>query len=136
MRTPEVEALAAKKSDPRRSARDRKADRERAMRLTVPGHARRIDADFVRKWPQCRKDACAAYDDAGIGLAHDLQGRAFLQVEDAGNGAAALQIDQRVREGQIVFTYVLVIAPHVLGEFWAAMLPSGKIIGGAGPGGV
>ena len=136
MRAAEVEALAAQESETRRAARDRKADRERAVRLGMPRHARRIDADLVGERSQGRQDARAAHDDAGIGLAHDLQCRPLFEIEDAGDGAAALQVDQRVGQGQVVFADVFVIAPHVLGEFGPPMLPARKIIGRTGPGGV
>ena len=117
MRPPQIEALAAQEFEARRAARDREADRERAVVLGVPPHAWRIDADLVRERPQCREDPRAAHDNAGIGLAHDLQCRPFLEIKDAGNRAAALQVDQRMGQRQIVFADVFIVIPHVLGEF-------------------
>ena len=121
MRPAEIEALAAQEFEPRRAAWDRKAQRERAVALGVPAHARRIDPDLVGQRPQSRQDPRAAHDNAGIGLAHDLQRRPLLQVEHARDGAAALQIDQRMGQSQIVLAYVLVIAQHVLAPFGAAL---------------
>src|SRR5262249_40186897 len=61
MRAAEVEALAAQKSEPRRAARYRKADRKRTVRLGMARHARRVDADLVGERTQCREDARTAY---------------------------------------------------------------------------
>ena len=68
--------------------------------------ARRIDRDLVGERPQRRQHARAAHDDPGVGLAHHLQRGAFLQVEHAGDIAAALQVDQRVGQGQVVLADV------------------------------
>ena len=133
MRAALVKAVAAQKFEPRCTARDRKAQRERAVAFGMAAHARRVNADLVGKRPQCRQDARAAHDDTGIGLAHDFECRALLQVEDAGGGAAALQIDQRMGQGQVVFPDIFVIAQHVLAEFRA---PLRKELGGTGPGGI
>ena len=51
MRAAEIEAFAAEEAEPRRATRDREVERERAVRLGVAGHARRIDADLVGKRP-------------------------------------------------------------------------------------
>lgn len=72
MRTPEIEAVAAQEFEPRRAAGDCKAQRERAVAFGVAGHARRIDPYLVGERPQGRENACAAHNDAGIGLAHNL----------------------------------------------------------------
>src|SRR5204862_213428 len=133
MRAAEIKALAAQEFETRRAARDRKTDRERAVGLGVPCHARRVDADLVGKRPQCREDPRAAHDNAGIGLADNLQRRPFLEIEDAGNRTAALQVDQRMGEGQVVFADVFVIAPHVLGKFRAPVFTLREIIRRPGP---
>ena len=46
--------------------------------------------------------------------------------------AAALQVDQRVRQHQVVLGDIAVVAPHVVGEF---RLAAAEIIGGPGPAG-
>src|SRR5712691_3500778 len=94
--TSQIEAFAAQKSEPRRAAWNREADREGAMAFGHSTQPRGVDRDFIRDRPQRRQDARAADDDAGAGLAHDMERRSLLQVEVAGNLAASLQIDQRV----------------------------------------
>ena len=47
MRAAQIEAVAAEEFEPRRAARDREIDRERAVVLAVPRQARRIDRDLV-----------------------------------------------------------------------------------------
>jgi len=69
MRPAQIEALAAQEFEARRAARDREADRERAVGFGMPRHARRVDADLVCERPQCREDPRAAHDNTGIGLA-------------------------------------------------------------------
>src|SRR6266436_5362351 len=93
VRTSQIEAFPAQKSEPRRAAWNREADRERAMAFGHSTQPRGVDRDFIRDRPQRRQDARAADDNAGAGLAYDMERGSLLQVEVAGNLAASLQID-------------------------------------------
>src|SRR6266851_105129 len=130
VRTSQIEAFAAQKSEPRRAAWNREADRERAMAFGHSTQPRGVHRDFIRYRSQRRQDARAADDDTGAGLAHDMERRSLLQVEVAGNLAAPLQIDQRVGQREILLPDVLVVALQVLAELAAAV---SEIIRSAGP---
>ena len=110
VRAPEVEALAAQELQPRRAAGDGEVEREGAVRLVHLGQARRVDRDLVGDGRQRGQHARPAHDHAGVGLAHHVQRGALLQIEDARHGAAALQVDQRVGQRQVVLADVLVVA--------------------------
>ena len=109
-----------RKSQARRAAWDGKGDCERAVVLGVLAEARRVDRDFVREGTEGGEHAGAVHHEATAGLSDHAQRRAFLQVEHAGDIAAALQIDQRVGQDDVVLPDVLVVAANVLREFGSA----------------
>ena len=131
MRPSEIEAVAAQEAQPRCSARDGEGDRERAVVLGVLSKPRRIHRDLVGERAKRRQHARAAHHDAGTGFAHHAQRRAFLQVEHARWIAAALQVDQRVGQDDVVLADVFVVAPDVVAELRPA---AREIIGRGGPG--
>src|SRR5260370_25354809 len=90
--TSQIEAFAAQKSEPRRAAWNREANREGAMAFGHSTQARGVDRDFIRNRPQRRQDARTADDDTGAGLAHDMERRSLLQVEVAENSPPPLRI--------------------------------------------
>src|ERR1051326_7902078 len=133
MRAALIEAVAAEELEPRGAAWNGKRQRVRAVPLGIHADAGRIDCDLVRERPERRENAGAAHDDPGIGLAHHAQRGILLEIVNAGSGAAALQVDQRVGEHEVVLADQLVIPAHVVAEGGPA---AGEIIGGRGPGGI
>ena len=72
--------------------------------------ARRVDGDLVGDRAQRGQHARPAHDHAGVGLAHHVERGALLQVEDARHRAAALQVDERVGQGEVALADVVVVA--------------------------
>src|SRR5689334_5264248 len=131
MRAAEIEAVAAQEFEAWRAAGDREAHRERAVLLAVAGEARRINRDLVRQRPQGGEDAGAPYHDPGARLFFHLQRGAFFKVEHAGYVAAALKVDQRMSQHDVVLAQMLDIAAHVLAEFRPLLA---VVVGGGAPG--
>ncbi len=132
MRLSLVEAVAAEEAQARRVAGHGEAQGERAVVVQMLRQARRIDRDFVGQRAQRRQHAGAADDEAGGGFLHHLKRGAFLQVEHPADVAAALQVDQRMGQHEVVLGDVAMIAPHVFGEF---RLAAAEIVGRPGPAG-
>ena len=128
----QVEALAAEELQTRGADRDGEVEREGAVRLIHLGQARRVDRDLVGDGRQRGQHARAAHDHAGVGLAHHVQGGAFLQIEDARHGAAALQVDQGVGQRQVVLADVRVVGADVCAELGTALR---EVVRGTRPGG-
>ena len=121
-----------RKRRPRRAARDREGDGERAVVLGVLAEARRIHRDLVGDRAERRQHARAAHHQAAAGFLDHAQRGAFLQVEHAGDVAAALQVDQRVRQDDVVLADELVVAADVLRELRPV---AAEVVRGGGPGG-
>ena len=96
------------------------------MVLGVLAEPRRIDRDLVGERAERRQHARAAHDDAAAGLADRLQRGAFLQVVVPDDIAAALQVDQRVGQDDVVLADVLVVAAHVVARTPGAAFPRAK----------
>ena len=89
------------------------------------GDTRRIDRDLVGEGTECGQYTRPAHDNSGVGLADAMQGRPLLEIVEAADVAAALQVDERMRENQIVLADVFVVPAHIVGELRA---PTGEIV--------
>ena len=77
------------------------------------------------------QDPAAMHHDTRVGLLDHRQRHLISQVVRSRQGAAALQVDQRVGESDIVLPDELVIAKDIFFELGPVL---GKVIRGAGPG--
>ena len=119
----QVEALAAHELHPRGVAGQGKP-----KGIAFPGVARqavsagRVDDDLVRKGAKGRQHTGAVDYDAGVGLLDYGQGHVGAVFEGSPHGvAAALEVDQGMGEGQVVFPDVFeVVSIFCLnsGRFW------------------
>ena len=132
--TAHIETLAAQEFEPRGIAGDGKIENVGFRPLSVSSsETGRIHGNFVRDGPQGRQNARALHNQPGAGFPHHAQPHALGQVGLAGN-TAALQVDQRVGQGQVVVADVLVIVADmclegrtVLGEKICRRTPGGEI---------
>ena len=131
-RAAEVEAVAAEEAQAGGAAGDGEGDGERAVVFGVLAEAWGVDRDIVGQGPQGGQHARAAHDQAGAGFAHHAQRGAFLKVEVAGDVPAALEVDQRVGQDDVVLADVFVVAADVVAEFRSA---AREVVGRGGPGG-
>src|SRR5262249_49882587 len=129
-RAPQIETVAAQEPKPLCTAGNSKTECKRIVSIRVKRDTRRVDRNFIGEGPEGCQNARAANDDSRLRLADAMQGRALLEVVESTGIAAALQVDQRVCENQVVVADVLVISAHVVAELRA---PAGEIIGRGGP---
>src|ERR1700674_5123027 len=114
MRAPLIETVATKKPQPLCAAGDGEIEGEWIVSIRVEGNTWRIDRDLVGEGPERGQHACPAYDDAGIRLADTVQCRSLFEIVEPADIAAALQVDQRMRENQITLADALVVTAHIV----------------------
>src|SRR6516165_4789105 len=129
-RAPLVETVATQEAKPLRSAGDSETERERVVSIRVKRNTWRVDRNFVGEGSQCCQNTRTPNDDSRIRLADAMQGRTLLEIVEPTGGAAALQVDERVCENQVIVADVFIITAHVVAELRAA---AGEIVSRGGP---
>ena len=132
VRTALVKALAAEELDAGGVAGDGEGE---GVLPVVVGQAvagNGIDGDFVGNGAEGRQDAAAPDDETGVGLLDGGESHFLGQIVRGGRSAAALEVDQGVGEGDVVFPQELVVVEDVLLELGAVLR---EVVSGASPGG-
>ena len=99
------------------------------MILGILSEPRRIHRDLIGDRPERRQHACAVHHQSTAGLPHRPQRGTFFQLVMRSDVTAALQVDQRVGEHQVVLADELIVAPHVGAELRPSASPI--VCGGA-----
>src|SRR6516165_8449563 len=102
-----IETVATKEPKSLCATGDREIEREWAVAIRVERYSRRVDRNFVGEGPKRGQHPRAA--DA-------VQGRAFLEIVEPADVAAALQIYQGMCENQIILAQVFVVTAHIVTE--------------------